>query len=464
LNFDKVGRELELKKLASLACLALVIEPWPLPAASNSLSQGSPFVLPIVKRDSLLNGLQLITIEQPGTGRVSTHVRINSGALFDLAGKGGLADLTAGMLLKGGGGLNAKAVADTVEQSGLTVSVTVGWDATDIVVGGPADALETVFDLLGKLLIAPSFEQKELDSLRAARLAALSKEAQDEQLLVRHRALEGTYGSYPYGRPARGTIESLGKIARQDVQYFHNRFYLANNSAVTVIGDATAEQVTRLGRSRLGAWKKGEKVPPTFRPPEPQSARRVFILDRSEGQAAHAVISQVGISRRAEDYFAAMVMADVLARQASRARAAMKAEIALDARLLPGPLLVTLQAAPIDMVADIDAILDAMARLQNAPPSIDSVESAKARLIGAMAERLNSDEGVAGLILDIETYGLGRDYVVHYADRVNAITPADVQRAAQTYLKPQAVTIVIAGPAGRFEDLMKKLGTVAVLK
>ena len=66
-------------------------------------------VLPIVKRDSLLNGLQLIVLEQEGTGSVSARLRINSGALFDLAGKGGMADVTAGMLLKGGGGFDSGA-------------------------------------------------------------------------------------------------------------------------------------------------------------------------------------------------------------------------------------------------------------------------------------------------------------------------------------------------------------------
>jgi zinc protease len=132
---------------------------------SNPHPQASPFVLPIVKRDSLLNGLHLITLEQQGTGSVAAHLRINSGALFDLAGKGGLANLTAEMLLKGCGGLSAKNVADTVEQLGLTVSVTAGWDSTDIVMSGPAESLEAIFDLLGKLLISPSFDQKEVDLL-----------------------------------------------------------------------------------------------------------------------------------------------------------------------------------------------------------------------------------------------------------------------------------------------------------
>ena len=79
-----------------------------------------------------------------------------------------------------------------------------------------------------------------------------------------------------------------------------------------------------------------------------------------------------------------------------------------------------------------------------------------------MSEKLKTDEGAASVILDIETYGLGRDYVVHYAERINAITASDVQHAAQTYLKPQALTIVIAGPPARFENLVKKLGPSTV--
>ncbi|HXU08591.1 MAG TPA: hypothetical protein VN743_06310, partial [Blastocatellia bacterium] len=127
-----------LRSLAALTCAIFLVEIFP-NLCTCAFAQGSSFVLPVVKRDSLLNGLQLITIEQPKTGSVSAHLRINSGALFDLSGKGGLADLTAGMLLRGGGGLNAKAVSDTVEQLALTVRVTTGWDSTDIIINGPSD-------------------------------------------------------------------------------------------------------------------------------------------------------------------------------------------------------------------------------------------------------------------------------------------------------------------------------------
>ncbi|MFY9557815.1 MAG: pitrilysin family protein [Blastocatellia bacterium] len=429
--------------------------------------QASSFVLPIVKRDSLLNGLHLITLEQQGTGNVTVRVRSNSGALFDLLGKGGLADITAGMLLKGGGGFGAKEVANTVEQAGLTISVTSGWDSTDIVMAGPADSLDSIFDLLGKLLITPTFDQKDLETLKGTRIAALSLEGRDDAAAVRRKALEVLYGNYPFGHPARGTPESIAQITRPDLVYFHTRFYIANNAELIVSGDVTAAQVTRLARSKLGAWKKGEKIPPTFRLPEAPTGRRIFIFDRSDEQPSRAAIAQIGLSRRAEDYFAAAVMTDVLAKQVSKiteVHPGTTVQSELDARLLAGPLLVTIKSAPADLAGDLEVLLETMTRMQTAPPDSDRVESAKARLIAAMAERLKTTAGAAEVVLDIETYGLGRDYVISFADRVNAITPADVQRAAQIHFKPQSVVIAIAGPPSRFEGAMKKLGSVAVLK
>ena len=429
--------------------------------------QSSSYVLPIVKRDSLLNGLQLITLEPQSAGSISVHLRINSGALFDLAGKGGLADITAAMLSKGCGGLSAKNVADTVEQLGLTMNITTGWDSTDIVISGPADTLDSVFDLLGKMVISPSFDQKEIEPLKQARTAALSTEVQEDAITIRRKALEIVFGSHPFGRPVHGTPESIAQISRQDILYFYNRFYIANNSQLIVTGDVTSDQVTKLGRSKLGSWKKGDKVPPTFKPADPQSARRVFIIDRPEGQPAQAVIAQLGVSRRAQDYFAAVVMADVLVRQISQITSVhetTRAASDIEARLLAGPLIVNLKGSPGDLPGDITVALDAMAGSQANPPSNDRVEAAKARMIASMADRLKTTAGAAEVVLDIETFGLGRDYVINFADRVNAVSPADVQRAAQNYLKPNSVTIVIAGPASQFEGPMKKIGVVAVSK
>jgi zinc protease len=431
--------------------------------------QASPFVLPIAKRDSLLNGLQLIVLENRGTGTVAVRLRLNSGALFDLAGKGGLANLTANLLLRGGGGFNAKSIADSLEQQGLTVKIQVGWDVTDLAISGPADTLDGIFDLLGRVIVTPAFEQKELDALKQQQIAALKGDPESATAtdLLKRKATEAIFGGHPYGRPAWGTVDSVAQITRADVTYFYNKFYLANNAELIVSGDVTAEQVTRFGRAKLGAWKKGELTPPSFRPPDAPAAPRVSLIDRQGTEPSQAVIGLIGISRRANDYLAAMIAVDLLSQQLARLAATVPGatiHVEAEARLLSGPLFVTINAPAGDLPRLARGCLDEMNRLQGNPPGTDSVEAAKGRVIAAMNERLRAPDGIIDVMLDIDAFGLGRDYLITYAERINALTATDVQRAAQVYLRPQAAVTVVTGPVDKLEGELKKLGAVTLVK
>ncbi len=436
------------------------------PTPEATVSQTSGVVLPVVKRDFLLNGLQVILLEQGGANTVTARLRINSGSLFDLAGKGGLADLTAGMLLRGGGGFTAKNITEVAEQAGLTINIQVNWDATDIVMRAPAEGLETIFDLLGKMVITPTFDEKELEALKGLRTAEIKSQPSDNADTVLLKSVETIYGSHPYGRPQRGTVESLAKVVRADLLYYHNRFYLANNAVLLISGDVNMERLTPLARSKLGAWKKGEKVPATFRPPEPLMARKVMLLDRPDARMSLATIAQPGISRRAQDYFAAWVMSELLGERVARLADGSKGtsvRLDLHPRLLQGPLFLTAQAQTSELPAVLNLLVEEMGSLGSAQIAIEQVEAAKSRILANLAQRLQSNEGMAEVLLDIELYGLGRDYLVTYANRINAVSAADVQRAAQSYLKPQSIAVLVAGPAKQLDASLKSFGTVTVM-
>ncbi|MER3513431.1 MAG: hypothetical protein C4310_02705 [Chloroflexota bacterium] len=63
-----------------------------------------------------------------------------------------------------------------------------------------------------------------------------------------------------------------------------------------------------------------------------------------------------------------------------------------------------------------------------------------------MPLRLETNEGVAQALLDMERYGLGLDYLQRYTDLIKAITAEQVQAAAQKYLNPDAYALAVAGP------------------
>jgi zinc protease len=428
-------------------------------------SQQAPPVLPTVKRDTLLNGLQLIVLEQPGSNTVVAHLRINSGAMFDLAGKGGLADLTAALLQKDGG-LIARGVSESVEQPGLTLNTRVGWDSTDLVISGAPDAIEAIFELLGKLIISPAFDAKELENVKAERIQMLKTQPIADSELVRDKALQALFGTHPYGHRLMGSPESVAQISRQDLISYHSRFYLANNAELAISGEVTAEDVTRRARAKLGGWKKGDRVPATFRPPEIPQTPKVFVLDRAEGAPGIACIAQLGPSRRSQDYFAAVIAADLLAQSNSKLAeaSAVTVETLFELRYLEGPLTIVIKGPQPAVKTAVGELVANLSKFSSTQPPLDAVEAARSRMIAAFAERLRTPQTTLDLLLDVELYGLGRDYLMSFIDRVNAVGPADVMRAAQSYLKPQSVAVVVAGPAGALEAPLKKLGAITVLK
>ncbi|PYP86248.1 MAG: hypothetical protein DMF61_14160 [Blastocatellia bacterium AA13] len=431
-------------------------------AARPEYLRQTGFSIPVVKRDSLLNGLSLMLIESPSTDGLRLHLRVNSGALFDLAGKGGLADFTAGMLLKGGGGLAAKNIEEIVEHYGIRISIKVTWDSTDVVMISSSNDIEAMLDLCARLVVSPSFEQAEFDAFKRTRVESLKKGPPAAPEVLKERALAVLFGAYPFGHPEGGTAESLSKIERTDLSYYHDRFYLANNSELLITGNTTLEEIVRISRAKLGAWKKGAIVPATFRTPEPPADLKLIVSD-SPGAAAQAVVAQIGFSRRVPDYLAAAVMIEALAASNKQAAVSFGSEVSVhteaEARYLAGPILTSVQAPPDKLAAAMDAILKNLRTFKNGQLDSQAIESAKQRVLDSFLRGVQSAAGVEDALLDIELYGLGRDYLLHFEERVNAVTPADCVKSAQKYVAPASSVLAAAGAVREIEPALKKLLT-----
>src|SRR6201999_4417244 len=165
--------------------------------------------------------------------------------------------------------------------------------------------------------------------------------------------------------------------------------------------------------------------------------------------------------RRAPDYFAAAMAVDIFNQML--AQTGLGLTVKANARVLAGPLMIELNAPSDKVLETIKNVNDLMSRMQAQPPTLEQVEAAKGRLISNMAERLRSDASIADIILDVETYGLGRDYLLRHAERVNAVTPSDIQAAARAYLSPQSMVVAISGPASQLDPDAKRLGVVTVV-
>jgi zinc protease len=118
----------------------------------------------------------------------------------------------------------------------------------------------------------------------------------------------------------------------------------------------------------------------------------------------------------------------------------------LQGGLGPSPWTVSTGVSPEKVDLAIRSIQDEIKRMQDEPVPAEELADSQAYVTGSMPVSLETNDGLAGIIGDMELYNLGLDYLQRYPDMINAITPERIQAAAQKYFSATQLAIAIAGP------------------
>jgi zinc protease len=118
----------------------------------------------------------------------------------------------------------------------------------------------------------------------------------------------------------------------------------------------------------------------------------------------------------------------------------------LSADRLPGVWALAAGVNPANVERAIAAMLEEIERLRQEPIPADELEDSKRYLTGSLPLQLETNDGVAGILVDLEWHKLGLDYIQRYFDVIAGLTAEQAQAAAQNYLHPEAYALAIAGP------------------
>ncbi|RME34948.1 MAG: insulinase family protein [Thermoflexia bacterium] len=112
----------------------------------------------------------------------------------------------------------------------------------------------------------------------------------------------------------------------------------------------------------------------------------------------------------------------------------------------PGPWTVIAGVNPVNVPRALEAIRGEIRRIREERVPPKELADSQAFLVGSLPLRLETNEGVATAILDMERYNLGLDYLQRYGDLIREITPERIQAVAQRWLNPDAYVLALAGP------------------
>lgn len=84
--------------------------------------------------------------------------------------------------------------------------------------------------------------------------------------------------------------------------------------------------------------------------------------------------------------------------------------------------------------------------MQNEPVTADELADNKAYRTGSLPMALETNSGLVDIIMDMELFELGLDYLAEFPQKIQAITPERIQTAAQKYLSTEQIGVAVAGP------------------
>jgi zinc protease len=118
----------------------------------------------------------------------------------------------------------------------------------------------------------------------------------------------------------------------------------------------------------------------------------------------------------------------------------------LNAGIGPGSWEVTAGINPVNLEKTIDLVRSEIKRFVSEPVSAEELSDSQANYIGRLPLSLESNNGMAGALLNLERYELGLDYYQRYPDLVRAVTSGSILDVSRRYLDPEKLFVAVAGP------------------
>ena len=415
-----------------------------------------PFQIPTAFETKLPNGLRVVIFDDERLPLVSFRLAFLSGDAHDPKGHVGLTSAMVSMMTEGTETYTSRELAEKVERLGASLSVSASDDFTIVSASALSMYAADILDMISEVVFKPTFPEEELDLYRRNTVENLKFQRSQPNFLANEQTSRILYGSHPYATIAPKAAD-VEKLTREDLVHLHSVRLIPNNAILIVVGNVDRDELLKRLEDHFSDWPEGQ-TPAVDDPALPQRTERtITIVDRPGSAQSNIVLANLAIKRTHPDYFALLVMNQILGAGAS-SRIFMNlreekgytygAYTRLDMKRLAGDLEATAEVRTPVTGDSLKEFFYELERIRNERVNEEELDDAKNYLTGVFPIRAETQEGMTGLILNQQLYGLPSDYLQTYRDNVDAVTAEEVQRVACEHIHPDTLAIVIGGDAG----------------
>jgi len=431
-----------------------------------------PIQWPTITEKKLDNGLTVVLVPLPNVPKITTELTFLTGRGTGFRDYPGVAQLAGRVLTEGTPSRTSKQLKEELRSIGGTMSVNVDDDGTTVTATSLSEFAPKLLELISDIAEHPAYPKSEVDLAKTNFVQEIEEQRSQPDFVASEQFQKAIFGRHPYGFVVPDP-KAIAKVTREVLRQFAASHYIPNNAHLILVGDLQPSSMFDQVQKAFAGWKQGT-APPVEWPSLPQREKRqIYFVDRPGSVQSTIIVGALAPPRKSPDYiplrtanliyggafysrltrniredkgytYSPFSVADLRRRAgAFYTSAAVRNEVT-------GPTI-------LEMLYELD-------RMRVLPVTKEELDSAKTYSVGAFALELESQGSLANRINTIYTYGLPRNFLSTFREKVGVLTPADIQKMAAKYFDTYRGAIVIVGDYGQVKEQVVPFGDVTLIK
>jgi len=424
--------------------------------------------IPNVTTYTLPNGLKLYLLEDRELPVVGGTVRVRTGNLFEPADKVGLASITGTVMRSGGTkSKTGDRIDEELENIAASVESDIGESSGSVSFSALKENTDAVLGIFKDVLTQPEFRQDKIDLAKSELRSGIARRNDDAHGVAEREFASIVYGkNTPYGWQTE--YATLDRITRADVAAFYRRYFFPANMLMAVWGDfSTAEMQAKLTRL-FGGWNYEQPKVPPFPQVHEKTQPGIYLAKKDDVTQTFFIAGHLGGQLSDRDFPALEVMGDILGggfqsrlMQRVRTQLGLAYDISADWGANydhPGLFEIGGSTKSASTADTLKAIQEQVERIRSSEVTADELETARQTALNGLVFAFDTKTKTLTRMLNYEYFGYPKDFIDRYQKGLEAVTRADVLRAARERVHPADLTIVAVGKTEEFRKSLATLG------
>ncbi len=430
-----------------------------------------PLNLPKITEKKLSNGLTVVLAPLPNVPKITALLTYRSATTAaDRAAHPGISQIASSVANEGTDTRTSKQIKEELRSIGGSLGLASDADSTTLSASALSEFSSRLFDLMSDVTQHPSFPANELKLAQENTIQQIRAARANPNFLVNERFQKAVFGNHPYGFVVPDE-KSISALTQQDLKTFVGTYYIPNTSHLIVVGDFESDKIMPEIEKAFGGWKSGT-APADDNPPVPvRDKRQIYFINRPGSIQSGIYIGNVAIPRKDKDYFAIRTANTIyggsfysrLTRNIREDKGYTYSPFSsANTQLKTGSFIAGAFVRNEVTGPTLLEIFYELDRMRVLPVTDEELKAAKEFSTGNFSVELASQSGLAGRINTVYTYDLDKSFINDFRPKIEALTAADIQRAAAKYFDTYHAAVVIVGDWDKVKDQVTPFGEVTM--